>query len=353
MLCDHGADNLTQHLKYAHNHRDIKKYYDLYLKKCGEDICKLKGCNNLTTFSSLKKGYLDYCSPKCAATANSNKAKQTRIKKYGINYVSKILEKIKHTKLLKYGDSNYNNHKKISKSLSNRSNKEYKIWKNKVKDAWKNKNEKELIEILNKRNKTFFKKYGKNFVEHAIEQINIFTQKNNVSNVSQIPKIRKKITESLNKLYSDPKKKNEVLMKSENTCMKNYGCKNIFLHPIRKIEMLKKARLTREKNGNCLPQVLMKTFEKYRNRVHALTNKNKFLKFTDDELKKIGKMGNENAFQIDHMVSIKEGFLKNVPIKIISDPKNLRLIHWKENLNKRDKSCISITELYSRINENN
>ena len=53
------------------------------------------------------------------------------------------------------------------------------------------------------------------------------------------------------------------------------------------------------------------------------------------------------------MVSIKEGFLKNVPIKIISDPKNLRLIHWKKNLNKRDKSCISIKELYSRINQKN
>lgn len=353
MLCEHKANNLTQHLKYSHNHKNIKKYYDLYLKKSGEDICKLKGCNGTTTFSSLKKGYLNYCSPKCAATATINKAKQTCIKKYGPNYKSKIIAKGKHTKLLKYGNSDYNNHKKISQSLLNRSDEEYEIWKNKVQNIWNNKEKKELKEILDKRNKTFLKKYGKTIIEHATEQINIFTEKNKVSNVSQIPEIRKKINDSLNKLYSDPKKKNEVRIKSENTCMRNHGCKNIFQHPVRKIEMREKARLAREKNGNCLPQILMKTFEKYRNRVHSLTNKNKFLRFTDDELKKVGKNGNENAYQIDHMVSIKEGFLKNIPIKIISDPNNLRLIHWKENLNKRDKSCISVEELYSKINKNN
>lgn len=351
MLCDHEADNLTQHLKYAHDHKNIKKYYDLYLKKSGEDICKLKECDGLTTFSSLKKGYLDYCSQKCASTATIDKAKQTLIKRYGPNYRSKLLAKSNHTKLLKYGDSNYNNHKKISESLLNRSKEEYEIWKNKVQNAWNNKEEKELKSILDKRNKTFLKKYGKTSIEHAAQQINFFTEKNNVSNVSQIPEIRKKITNSLNKLYSDPKKKSEIRKKCENTCMKNHGYKNIMFDPNRKIEITKKARLAREKNGNCFPQSLMKTFEKYRNRVHSLTNKNKFIKFTDEQFKKIGKMGNENAYQIDHMVSIKEGFIKKIPIEIISNPENLRLIHWRENLNKRDKSCISVKELYSRINK--
>jgi len=60
------------------------------------------------------------------------------------------------------------------------------------------------------------------------------------------------------------------------------------------------------------------------------------------------KRGIKN-FHIDHKYSIKQGFLNNVPIEIISHPCNLTMIWWKDNLEKQDKCNITLKELISNI----
>lgn len=96
------------HLK-THN-ITAKQYYDKYIKKDSEGLCKL--CGKPTTFLKFSVGYLNYCSNKCARTvqfqSNEFKTKRTEtcIKKYGVAQPfssSEIQEKIRKTKLEKYG----------------------------------------------------------------------------------------------------------------------------------------------------------------------------------------------------------------------------------------------------------
>lgn len=51
-------------------------------------------------------------------------------------------------------------------------------------------------------------------------------------------------------------------------------------------------------------------------------------------------------WHIDHIFSVTDGFLNNVPINIISDITNLRLISDKENYSKHRNSHKSLDDLY-------
>ncbi len=58
---------------------------------------------------------------------------------------------------------------------------------------------------------------------------------------------------------------------------------------------------------------------------------------------------NVNAYSRDHMFSVADGFRLGVNSQIIAHPANCRLITQKDNLLKRDKSCITLQELLFRI----
>jgi len=44
--------------------------------------------------------------------------------------------------------------------------------------------------------------------------------------------------------------------------------------------------------------------------------------------------GVEGGYQLDHIISIKTGFLNNIPPEEIADINNLQIISWKENRKK-------------------
>lgn len=57
-----------------------------------------------------------------------------------------------------------------------------------------------------------------------------------------------------------------------------------------------------------------------------------------------GKRGKH--WHLDHIYSVTDGFLNDVPINVISDISNLRLISDKENYKKHKKSEKTLVELY-------
>ena len=61
-----------------------------------------------------------------------------------------------------------------------------------------------------------------------------------------------------------------------------------------------------------------------------------------------GKL-NLNGVSRDHMLSVTEGWLNNVDIKLIRHPANCNLILHRDNQKKNIKSSISIDELHNRI----
>ena len=164
VICGQEYNNRTSfcnHINKKHQ-LDKKTYYDLYLKKIDEGICKYNGCNNPTSFINIEVGYKDCCclehtnlyrygvksnlnfkeikekAQKNSHTAEANqkglktridryggsgfssksirkKIETTNLEKYGVKNVfsnKQVREKCSKTKQLRYGDKNYNNRSK-------------------------------------------------------------------------------------------------------------------------------------------------------------------------------------------------------------------------------------------------
>ena len=90
-----AINNITQHLRKEHD-LDQKEYYDKYLKKDGEGLCK--NCGKPTKFIKLTKGYRDCCCAEC-----------TNLIKYGYKYHTsrpEVQAKIQKTNLERHGAKN-------------------------------------------------------------------------------------------------------------------------------------------------------------------------------------------------------------------------------------------------------
>lgn len=60
---------------------------------------------------------------------------------------------------------------------------------------------------------------------------------------------------------------------------------------------------------------------------------------------------NPGGISRDHMYSIKDGFINNIPPEIMSHPTNCKLMRQYKNNIKNSKSSITIKELYKRIED--
>lgn len=52
---------------------------------------------------------------------------------------------------------------------------------------------------------------------------------------------------------------------------------------------------------------------------------------------KRGRMGVKGAYQIDHIISVDEGFKKGISAEVIGNILNIQMLPWKENLTKSNK----------------
>lgn len=109
-ICGVQFDNfkgLSSHLRQKHNVKS-QDYYDKYIKKNNEGICA--ECSKKTNFVNLKRGYLNFCSVKCAHSNQEvlGKIFKTCEERYGgLGLSSPILkEKIETTNMKKYGVKN-------------------------------------------------------------------------------------------------------------------------------------------------------------------------------------------------------------------------------------------------------
>ena len=96
------------HIKRTH-HLETKEYYDKYLKQENDGICKY--CNNKTRFWNLTRGYLDFCSNKCAQCSNITRQKieNTNLARYGTKSTiqnQNVLNRRNNNNLIKYGVKN-------------------------------------------------------------------------------------------------------------------------------------------------------------------------------------------------------------------------------------------------------
>jgi hypothetical protein len=107
-----------------------------------------------------------------------------------------------------------------------------------------------------------------------------------------------------------------------------------------------KIRATMESKGFWIPLEQLDDFAFYKRMVWIETNKNIHLIPNYDQKKRGRNKSGEDNYQVDHIVSITNGFKQGVDPVIIGSIANLRFIPWKENLQKLDRSDMTIEELY-------
>ncbi len=99
------STKLNNHITKIHG---LKYYYDKWLKKEDEEICKI--CGKLTEFyNRIDLGYRKCCSKECAKKYQLNQRSKTNLIKYGVENVfqsKEIQQKIKDSCLEKYGVEN-------------------------------------------------------------------------------------------------------------------------------------------------------------------------------------------------------------------------------------------------------
>ncbi len=194
-----------------------------------------------------------------------------------------------------------------------------KIAKGKWLESWKNGNSNN--EHIINRNKTILEKYGnfeeyKSYLQKSVKKTCL--EKYGVEYVTQTNFYKEKRKEVLLEKYGDDK----------------------FNNP-------DKTRTTRIKNGTQINDEVIEGFSDYKkvvmNRTITIYRNNKII-INPKNLKRSKK-----EYHIDHLFSIKQGFLQNIPIEIITHPCNLQMIYYKDNLKKQDECWITKDELLNNI----
>jgi len=88
----------------------------------------------------------------------------------------------------------------------------------------------------------------------------------------------------------------------------------------------------------------LENFNIYKEAIYNLSNRlyNKYKSYINPLNLKRGKY----SYHLDHIYSVIDGYENNIPVEIISNPNNLRLISAQENFSKNGNSYISRMMLY-------
>lgn len=255
--------NIVAHLKKKHS-ISSKEYYDEYLKKETDGICK--NCGKETRFLSISKGYKETCSFAC-----------TNMLKYGVDNpwkAKEVKEKIKDTNRKRYGV-------------------DFAAQSAQMKQASR---------------KTFIEKYGVDNpwkaeeVKEKIKQTNL--ERRGVEYSSQDPSTREKFKETCNQRYGGVGwASKELQEKMKQTSLENYGVED----PSHSKEAEEKRRKTFENKygeGVTCPFVAKEVQEKIKQTnldKHGVSNPWKSKKIRD----KIKKT-NLKKFNVDNPWKAKE-----------------------------------------------
>lgn len=254
-----------RHLQLMHK-TNSKDYYDTYLKKPGEDHCKI--CNKITPFITLTEGYRKYCCRKCLNKGEDvvAKTKQTMLKKYGVinpGQMDSVKSKVRNTLIEKYGVINPGQIPEVREKVKSTCLEKYGV-----------DNVAKVVEVKEKTKETNLKRYGvenpyqADVVKQKIKKV--CKEKYGVEYATQSKEVKNKIKETNLEKYgcASPTQNKDIKEKTKQTCLEKYGG-----YPMESAEIRKKSEQT------CL--------EKYGKRFITQTDKMKE-KATETSLKKYG-----------------------------------------------------------------
>jgi hypothetical protein len=158
----------------------------------------------------------------------------------------------------------------------------------------------------------------------------------------------------------------EVIKKRKLTSVARYGFENPGASNAA-VEKRKEwwKKLTKEEKETLVQKSLVKKIDKgiilnfteenlqelkiYRRRVKYYTEQ--CYKKNRDVLNPNNLLRGKTEYHLDHIYSIIDGFINNVSPEMMSIPRNLRIMHYKDNIAKGGKSEISLTQLQEAYDE--
>ncbi len=116
-------------------------------------------------------------------------------------------------------------------------------------------------------------------------------------------------------------------------------------HCVASLKAAPQTRKTHEEAGRWIPLSQLPEVVKYRRKVWALTNKNVHLIQNYDASKRGLNSLTEDNYQVDHRLSIIQGWIDGLTPEQVSHQANLRFIPWRENNAKWHRSDLTKDEL--------
>jgi len=174
--------------------------------------------------------------------------------------------------------------------------------------------------------------------------------------------IKKRELTSIEKYGSIDDYKKVVRNNYEKSLMAKYGVKSLFTTNDFKKERSKilkekygsekfnnpdKTRQTRINNKTQIDDSLVNDFNSYK--ILAINRTSTIYRNNIESINPMKLKRGKTQYHIDHIYSLKQGFLNDIPLSIITHPCNLHMIHYKENLVKQDSCWIDIKDLLDNI----
>lgn len=96
-----------------------------------------------------------------------------------------------------------------------------------------------------------------------------------------------------------------------------------------------KRKNTRVSRGLDISVAQMSEYRKYANRARAATEQTyKKNKRTINPKNLLRVKAGRSGYQLDHIISVKMGFLNNIPVEVIASVENLQMLPWRDNVRK-------------------
>lgn len=141
--------------------------------------------------------------------------------------------------------------------------------------------------------------------------------------------------------FSDPEFRSNVIAKVKESHINHYGM--FYTQTKEYKDRHKETRRQRRILAEAGKEI---SFKRYRRLVDMFTKELDISKLQHSC--KRGLSGTPGAYQLDHMYSVKDGWLNDIPAHIVGSIANVKFIPWEDNLRKSAKSSITKEELLER-----
>lgn len=197
---------------------------------------------------------------------------------------------------------------------------------------------------------TCIEKYGVENIGEATREKALITMCDRYgSHISKTDKYKEKIRKtSLHRFgVEHPFKSEDVKIKIKETCLKRYGYENATKNE----EVNKKQLKTRKENGHIYKwsEKELESIQLYRSAVNYYTKKT--YETHRQEINPDNLDRGMHTNHIDHIFPVIKGWLNDVDPKLISHPKNLKLLSSEENRSKGDRTELSLEDFINMIKD--